>query len=121
MIEKFLEQLHEEAYADAKMGRPVPGMKLVDGRNPPRKWKDEKRAELFLTHDLGDKAFTKKLLTPTAVEETVGKREYKARFDRWVNYGESKAILVPDTDKREALPDITSDFDLAANDDDSLI
>jgi hypothetical protein len=61
------------------------------------------------------------LLTPTAVEETVGKREYKARFDRWVNYGESKAILVPDTDKREALPDITSDFDLAANDDDSLI
>lgn len=118
MIEKFLEQLHEEAYADAKMGRPVPGMKLVDGRNPPRKWKDEKRAELFLTHDLGDKAFTKKLLTPTAVEETVGKREYKIRFDRWVNYGESKAILVPDTDKRERLPDITSDFDLAANDDD---
>ena len=117
MIEKFLEQLHEEAYADAKMGRPVPGMKLVDGRNPPRKWKDEKRAEILLVHDLKDKAFTKKLLSPTAVEETVGKREYKTRFDRWVNYGESKAILVPDTDKREALPDITSDFDIAADDD----
>lgn len=121
MIEKFLEQLHEEAYADAKMGRPVPGMKLVEGRNPPRKWKDEKRAELFLTHDLGDKAFTKKLLSPTAVEETVGKGKYKTRFERWVNYGESKAILVPDTDKRDSLPDITSDFDLLVNDENGLI
>lgn len=121
LIEKYLEQLHEEAYADAKMGRPVPGLKLVDGRNPPRKWKDEKRAELLLEHDLGSKAFTKKLLTPTQVEEAVGKREYKARFDRMVNYGESKAILVPETDKRDRLPDITSDFDLAAENNDGLI
>lgn len=121
MIEKFLEQLHEEAYADAKMGRPVPGMKLVDGRNPPRKWKDETRAQILLVHDLKDKAFTKKLLTPTAVEETVGKREYKARFARMVDTGESKSILVPDTDKRAALPDITSDFDVLANNDDGLI
>lgn len=121
MITKFLDQLHEEAYADAKMGRPVPGMKLVEGRSPARKWKDEKRAEIMLRHDLGEKAFTKKLLSPTQAEEELGKREYKVRFDRMVDRGEAKAILVPDTDKREALPDITSDFDLAASDDDGLI
>lgn len=112
LIEKFLDQLHQEAYDDAMMGRPTPGLKLVDGRNPPRKWRDEKRAELLARKRLGSAAYKKTLLTPTGIEECVGKREYQRLFDNLVEKGQSKAILVPDTDKREAIKDITSDFDI---------
>jgi hypothetical protein len=118
MIEKFLDQLHLEAYQDAKSHRPTPGLKLVPGRNPPRKWKDPVRAELMLEHDLAHKAFTKKLLSPTQVEGTVGKRSYQTRFAAMVDLGEAKPILVPESDKRQRLPDITSDFDDLENDDD---
>lgn len=111
-IKKMLEELHLEAYRDAESGRPVPGMKLVDGRNPPRKWLQPKMAEVIVEHEFGaDKAFTKKLLSPTQVEEVVGKRVYRERFQRMVNKGQSKPQLVPDTDKRDPIPNVASDFD----------
>lgn len=121
LIEKFLKQLHEEAYRDAQSRRPVPGLKLVAGRNPPRKWKDEGKAGLLLEHDFAHKAYTRKLLSPTQVEEKVGKREYKTRFDRMVDYGEAKPLLVPETDKRDPLPDVASDFDDLPGEDEALV
>lgn len=122
-IKKMLEELHTEAYRDAESGRPVPGMKLVDGRNPPRKWKQPKMAETIVEHEFGeDKAFTKKLLSPTQVEEVVGKRVYRERFERMVNKGQSKPQLVPESDKRDPIPDVGSDFDeLVENDIESLV
>lgn len=117
VIDKFLDSLHEEAYNDAKNRRPTPGMKLVEGRNPPRKWKDVTKAEILLEYDFNEKAYTKKILSPTQVEDRVGKRKYLTRFARMVDTGESKPILVPETDKRQALPDITSDFDGLFEDD----
>tara|TARA_Y100000593_G_scaffold83521_2_gene157527 strand:- start:29761 stop:30984 length:1224 start_codon:yes stop_codon:yes gene_type:complete len=122
LITKWLDQLHEEAYKDAmRQQDSVPGMKLVDGRNPPRKWRDEDKAEMILEHDFAHKAYTKKLLTPTAVEDKVGKRVYRERFARLVDTGESKPQLVPATDKREALPDLMSDFDGLDDDDKPLV
>lgn len=121
LIEKFLEDLHTEAYQDAQAARPVPGMKLVAGRNPPRKWKDEFKAEVMLEHDFAHKAYTKKILSPTAVEDKIGKRTYKDRYSRMVDTGEAKPILVPADDKRDPLPDITSDFDGLVDDDEAMV
>lgn len=111
MFDKLFDDLHAAAYKDAEMDRPTPGLKLVPGRAGARKWKDEKKAELMLKHDFGEDAYIKKLLSPTAVEETVGKRKFKERFSRGVVQSESKAILVPDTDKREPIKGVASDFD----------
>jgi len=121
LIEKFLDELHEEAYRDAKNRRPVPGMKLVEGRNPPRKWKDTFKAEVMLEHDFAHKAYTKKILSPTQVEDKIGKRTYKVRYARLVDTGEAKPILVPIDDKRDPLPDITSDFDGLVDDDEAMV
>jgi len=38
-----------------------------------------------------------------------------------VDIGEAKPILVPEDDKRDPLPDITSDFDGLVDDDEPLV
>src|SRR5690606_38951217 len=48
MFTKWLDDLHAEAYDDAIKGRPVPNMKLVLGRSPARKWKDEEKEKVIL-------------------------------------------------------------------------
>ena len=108
---KLFEDLHAAAYHDAEMGRPTPGLKLVPGRAGARQWRDEKKAEILLKHDFGEDAYTKKLLSPAAVEDVVGKRKFKDRFARSVIQSDAKAILVPDTDKREPVKSAASDFD----------
>lgn len=120
-IKKFLDEIEAEARNDAEKGRPVPGMKLVPGRSPARKWKSEAKAKVMLEHDFGEKAYSKKLLSPAQVEEETGKRVYQQRFRSLVDYGEAKPILVPETDKRDPLPDVTSDFDGLVDDEESLI
>lgn len=121
LIEKFLDDLHAEAMQDAAARRPVPGMKLVAGRNPPRKWKDTFKAEVMLEHDFAHKAYVKKILSPAGVEDKIGKREYVRRYSRLVDIGEAKPILVPEDDKRDPLPDITSDFDGLVDEDEPLV
>ena len=122
MLTEWLEQLHAEAMEDAKKGRPVPGMKRVSGRRPPRKWKDQKKAELMLVHDYGEEAFNKKLRTPADINDVVGRAAYERRFKSLVEEGEASTILVPETDRRDPLPDYLSDFDVASEtSNDSLI
>lgn len=116
MIESWLKDLHAEAYEDAENGRPVPGMKLVDGRRSPRAWKDEAKASVVLSKFLGEDAYTKKLLSPSQVEETVGKAEYRKRYEGFAVLGESKPQLVADEDNREARANRMERFDSAMDD-----
>lgn len=111
MIQEFMNQLHSEAFADLQARRPAPGLKLVEGRHPPRKWRDEAKAEIILKHRFAEGAYSKKLLSPTAVNDKLGDSEYDRAIRPMVDYGEAKPEMVPDTDKREALPDLGSDFD----------
>jgi hypothetical protein len=120
-INAFLDQLHKEAMQDAEMGRPVPGMKRVPGRHPPRKWRDEKKAEAVLEHDFKDEAYTKKLVSPAQVEERVGRKLYRERYARQVNTGEAKAILVSADDPREPIADVLSDLPDPDDDNPALI
>jgi hypothetical protein len=109
LITAWLKSLHEEAMEDAKAGRAVPGMKRVPGRSGARKWADDAKAEIMLTHDLKDDAWEKKLLSPAKVEGEVGKAKYKQRYDRLAVQTDPKPILVPENDPRQAIP---SDDDL---------
>lgn len=104
LITSWLKSLHEEAMEDAKAGRAVPGMKRVPGRSGARKWADDAKAEIMLTHDLKEDAWEKKLLSPAKVEGEVGKAKYKQRYDRLAVQSDPKPILVPETDPRQELP-----------------
>lgn len=116
MIDKWLDQLHEDAYSDAQAGRPTPGMKMVDGRSPPRGWRDEGKAELLLTRKFGDKAFTRKLRSPAQIEEEVGKKAFNLTYAGFVERGEPKPILVPEQDKRPARMNHGDKYDALVDD-----
>lgn len=100
LITSWLEKLHEEAMEDAKRGRPVPGMKRVSGRSPARSWRDEEKAKIILEHDFKEEAYSKKLRSPTYVEDEVGKQKYRERFEPLVDVGTPSIILVPENDPR---------------------
>lgn len=103
-ITTWLKALHQEAMDDSEKGLPTPDMKRVPGRSGARKWVDGERAQILLEHDLGQEAWAKKLLTPTAIEEEVGKAKYEERYKRMVVSGDAKPILVPSTDPRQEIP-----------------
>lgn len=117
-IEGWLKDLHAAAYNDAENGDPVPGMKLVEGRRPPRGWKDEARAAVVVSHKLGEKAYTKKLLSPAQVEEEVGKALYKKHFEAFVIKGDPKPQLVAEKDGRESRANAMERFDAALSEED---
>lgn len=52
----------------AEMGRSLPGYKLVAKRSL-RRWRDEEEAIKVLTATVGDKAFSKKLISPAQAEK----------------------------------------------------
>jgi len=117
MITELLEQLKNEAMKDSEHGLPVPGMKRVAGRRPPRKWRNQGMAEVLLMCDFGDEAHTKKLKSPAAIQDTVGKKAYEERYARQVEIGSAKAILVPEDHPGEALQSIDDAFDDMMEDD----
>ena len=119
IFNRFMDELHAAAYDAAMKGHPDPGMKLVPGRAPARKWKDEDKEEHVLKRRLGeDKAYIRKLRSPAQVEELVGKRAFKETYGNHVKDEDAKPILVPTTDRRDAIPDVGSRFDAAMNEDD---
>lgn len=111
MIDAFMQQLHGEAYSDLQARRPAPGLKLVEGRHPARKWRDPDKAEILLKARFGEDAFKKTLLSPSATNDKIGDADYDRSFRAMVDYGEPKPEMVPESDKREALPDLGADFD----------
>lgn len=121
MLNKWLDGLHKSAYHDAQMGRSVPWMKLVDGRSPPRKWKDNHvhKAEQILVKALGDEAYHEPaLLSPTQAEKALGKAKYADLLERFVDKGVPAPILVPEEDSRTEIKSVVDEFDdLDANDD----
>ena len=121
MFDKMFENLHKTAFNDAEKGRPVPGMKLVVGRAPARAWRDEAKAAVMLEHALGKDAYNRKLLSPSQVEDATGKKEFVVRFKRHVKEGERKSVLVPETDKREAVRNYAQDFDGLSDDETAIV
>ena len=118
IFNRFMDELHSAAYDDAMKGKPDPGMKLVPGRTPARKWKDEDKEKAVLERRFGDDAYEKKLLSPAKVEERVGKKAFKETFAHHVKDEDAKPILVPSTDRRDPIPDVQSRFDTAMDEDD---
>lgn len=104
MIEKYLEQIQEQALEDALAGRPVGPMKAVYGRKDADRWLNEERAAAAVEPVLGASSFNKKLISP----HQVGKKVSPDSFD-WlmieplIKRGERKPVLVPEEDDRPAI------------------
>lgn len=102
LIKKWLGSLYEITLNDAVSGRPTPGLKAVQGRSGPRFWKDEDKADEILTEILGTKRFTKKLKSPTQVEDALSPSEMK-RVSKLIGQTKGKPSLVPIESKKGAV------------------
>ncbi|MDQ0317778.1 DUF2800 domain-containing protein [Amorphus orientalis] len=111
LIDRWFQRLEAEAMEDARMGRPTPGQKLVEGRRPPRKWRAQERAQKRLVRLLGeDDAFTRKLKSPAQVEKELPPRIWERLSDE-IETGEPKPTLVPEHDSRPAITPLIDLFD----------
>lgn len=120
-IEAWLDDLHTQALADALQGTQTPGLKVVEGKRPPRKWKDEaKVAEALATHLLKDAIYTEPQLISVAVaEKLIGKATFKKdkALNELIEQGVAKPILVDETDPKPALQSFADKFaELTADD-----
>lgn len=115
MIEQWLELQHANCLDDALRGLPTPGRKAVEGRHPPRKWRDPEAADgaLLFSQAFGliGNRFTQKLKSPTQVEKEIGKDTFTSSFGKLVDAGTPKPILVPEADARPALLSVDQKFE----------
>lgn len=109
MVTKFFDRIHQHLMDQALKGLPTPGLKLVEGRSPPRKWKDPLEVEPELAQALGDDAFTHKIISPTQAEKLLPGKRY-ARLKVHVDHGEKKPSLVDEHDARPAYKTVVDEF-----------
>jgi len=118
LIRSWCDAVEQEAYRLAvKEGKPVRGFKVVQSRNGNRKWRSDQEAEQIMKSMRlrADQMYKFSLITPTKAEEmfkrgTLGERRWN-RLREVITRSESKLLLVPNSDKRDAV-DVITDLDL---------
>ena len=116
-VKRWMQGIHDEVLYAAAMGDPTPGLRLVEGRRPPRKWDTGKTAsvEKALREILGDRAFKPRaFLSPTQAEKKTGRDDYELSLKPYVFQGPAKGALVPDerNDPRPAIQSVEDMFDV---------
>lgn len=105
--EAWIKDIRAYALAQAKQGLAYRGYKLVRGKRPGRKWKDEEEVENVLARAGYDRDQYEetKLRSVANLEKVLGKQAFDALLGKMVSQGEGALELVPDSDKR---PEFTS-------------
>lgn len=120
LIERWCEAVREEAARLLNEGKPVPGFKLVQGRQGNRKWSDPTQAETMLrkTFRLAkDEAYTYSVISPTEAERRCkewtdheGEKRAPAiqpkqwqKLQQLVTRAPAALVVAPESDKRPAV------------------
>ena len=109
MIGGWLDAIEQKILGDMLDGKKYPGVKLVEGRSL-RKWSNEQTIATVLVDELGENAYTRKLLTPAQAEKALGKAKKSMLADH-ITKPPGKPTIAPLSDKRAPLGDVTDDFD----------
>lgn len=111
-IQQYIKDAQKYATERIKQGHGFPGFKLVAGRSK-RVWKDEEKAKDWM-EDSGfdvEQLYPAKFITAPAAEKLHKSLKKNPAFQDLWEKKEGKPILVPEDDKRPALPTNTSVFD----------
>ncbi len=104
LIEAWPLAIRAEVERRAFAGKPIPGTKVVTGKQGDRKWNDEEKAEQTLAVMLSAEAYTRKIVSPTVAEKLLKKRK-----DDWeklqplISRAPGKPSVALETDPREAI------------------
>lgn len=113
LIETWLKKTLAAATDSILAGNPVEGLKVVEGRSS-RKWVTPGVVELLMQtegYDQDDYIVPAKLMSPAALEESLGKKTVTALLDGCIVKSPGKPTLVLASDKRKAY-DPGADFDV---------
>ena len=100
--EDWIKDIRAYALAQAKQGVEYGGWKLVRGRRPGRKWKDEEEVinELARAGYDREQYEETKLKSASELEKVLGKTTFDALLGKLVTQGDGPLTLVPEDDKR---------------------
>ena len=108
LVEDWCKAVRARLEAELLAGKPVPGFKLVQGRNGARKWADEKTAEAALKKMKlkVEEMYDLKLITPPAAEKlakagTIGPKQWPS-LQGLIVQKPGPPSVAPESDKRPA-------------------
>lgn len=114
VVEAWLNAVETLVKQRLSSGDAFPGWKLVEGRAN-RAWIDEEAAAETLERVIGDRAFTRKLISPSQAEKALGKA-HKKSIEALAFKPQGKAALAPESDPRPPITASVDDFDEVVDD-----
>lgn len=104
LTEAWLKDIRAYALAQALKGAIIPGYKLVRGRAPARKWRNEDEViDQMARAGYSQEQYMEqpKLMSVSVLEKSIGRTAFKALLGSATVQGDAALTLVPETDKRE--------------------
>lgn len=104
LIENWMEKLEDDALQEALTTGESGGLKAIEGRKLPDRWKDPVEASEILDSKIGRARYAKpKLITPQQAVNYLTTDEDKAEVEAVITRGIKKPTLVPLDDKRPSI------------------
>lgn len=117
IVEMWAKAVRAEVERRLLAGEPIPGYKLVEGRQPPRKWINAEAAEEAMKKMRlrVDEMYSKKVITPTAAEKVLKKATPRRweKLQEHITRGAASLSVAPESDKRPAavIKPVVEEFD----------
>ena len=119
LAEAWLKDIRQYALDQALKGAIFPGYKLVRGRAPARKWRNEDEViDQMARAGYSQEQYMEqpKLMSVSVLEKSIGRTAFKALLAGQTVQGDAALTLVPESDKREEYSSADAAFaDLADN------
>lgn len=116
-LESWLKAIRDRVNSELNAGHPVPGFKLVTGKQGNRAWSDEETARALLKDQFRYKdaeVYDMKLISPTKAEKLIKKASPRrwTKVEALITRAEGKPTIAPESDPRPALNvNPVNDFD----------
>ena len=108
LIESFCKAVCDRVSSELNAGHPVPGFKLVTGKQGNRAWSDEEAARALLKDQFRyktEEVFDLKLISPTKAEKLIKKASPRrwTKVEALITRADGKPTVAPESDPRPAL------------------
>lgn len=115
-LESWLKAIRDRVNSELNAGRPVPGFKLVTGKQGNRAWSDEALAEEMLKSFRlkQEQMYSQKVISPTQAEKLLKKDSPRrwTKVEALITRSDGKPTVAPESDPRPALNvNPVNDFD----------
>lgn len=106
-LESWLKAIRDRVNSELNAGHPVPGFKLVTGKQGNRAWRDEVEAEELLKSFRlkQDQMYSQKVISPTQAEKLLKKESPRrwTKVEALITRSDGKPTIAPESDPRPAL------------------